>query len=54
VVLAFGELWVQYPDMASIVGKKQGNKTYYYLVSRGVLGVSLGSSPSATWARPSR
>src|SRR5665647_1665036 len=24
---------VYYPDMASIVGKKRGNKTYYYLVT---------------------
>jgi transposase len=26
---------VYYPDMASIVGKKRGNKTYYYLVTSG-------------------
>jgi transposase len=34
-VLAFvGEIWY-YLDMASIVGKKQGGKTYYYLVESG-------------------
>jgi transposase len=38
VVLAFGDPWVYYLDMASIVGKKQGNKTYYYLVESGRVG----------------
>src|SRR5665647_1762257 len=27
-----------YPDMASIVGKKRGNKTYYYLVTSARVG----------------
>src|SRR5665648_880481 len=29
---------VYYPDMASIVGKKRGNKTYYYLVTSARVG----------------
>lgn len=37
-MLAFGGPWVYYLDMASIVGKKQGNKTYYYLVESGRVG----------------
>jgi len=32
VVSGFGRLGWYYLDMPSIVGKKQGNQTYYYLV----------------------
>jgi len=34
-VLALGNHMVYYPDMSSIVGKKRGNQTYYYLVTSG-------------------
>lgn len=37
-MLAFRAGVVYYLDMSSIVGKKQGNKTYYYLVESGRVG----------------
>ena len=37
-VLALGRPRVYYLDMASIVGKKQGGKTYYYLVESARVG----------------
>ena len=36
--------------MASIVGKKRGNQTYYYLVEFARVDGSHASSTSSTWA----
>ena len=50
VVLEVCVTGVYYPYMASIVGKRRGKQTYYYLVESARVRASPASCPSSTWA----
>ncbi len=52
LVVACARLMVYYPYMASIVGKKRGEATYYYLVESARVGGRPGIVSRDTWVLP--